>query len=212
MSATSGVANLPPPATVFLDIWPRVPSSRATVGRTCSLEKVWGRMIHSVGDRGRRRWSRLVSSTSCFATPCKMTVCNQLAPNRQNGDAIGRSFPDVLTAAQCSDSEHGPIARPPLAGVTSRTREPHFPSRQDAQPHNPRVCRITRERRQACVFLDSSQTNILQGVAPRGFKQLVNLTSCGRLHAIPIPLHFAHGSMPGSVLRSGIADRHVPKW
>lgn len=44
--------------------------------------------------------------------------------------------------------------------------------------------------------------------------QLVNLTSCGRLHVFPVPLHFAHGSMPGSVLRSGIIGigRHTLKW
>ena len=123
-----------------------------------------------------------------------MTVCNQLAPNSQNGDAIGRPFPDVLTAAQCSDSEHGPIARPPLAGVTSRTRKPHFPSRQVVQPHNPGVC-----GRPACVFLDSSQTNISQGVAS-------NWSICPVVvgFMLPIPLHFAHGSMPRSVLRLGI--------
>ena len=126
-----------------------------------------------------------------------MTVCNQLAPNSRNGDAIGRSFPDVLTAAQCSDSEHGPIARPPLAGVTSRTRKPHFPWRQVAQPHNPRVC-----GRPACVFFDSSQRNILRGVAPTGQFDRLWAASCYSYY--PIPLHFAHGSMPGSVLRLGI--------
>ena len=33
-----------------------------------------------------------------------------------------------------------------------------------------------------------------------------------RLHVFPIPLHFAHGNMPRSVLCSGIIDRHSLKW
>ena len=48
----------------------------------------------------------------------------------------------------------------------------------------------------------------MQGVSPKDLvAQLVNLTSSGPSHALPILLHFAHGCMPRSVLRLG---RHQP--
>jgi hypothetical protein len=47
---------------------------------------------------------------------------------------------------------------------------------------------------QICVCKESSKA------------QLVNLTSSGQLPTFPILLHFAHGGMPGTVLRSDIID------